>query len=160
MAYPLDGDPVKYQMLEAIRTTVAAIATPTYHFDFQEVQVFDSGRILMGEAFPFCAIVPESDNRLRELSCAVVEREAVISLVAAVRCDPRDTVWKKDLHWLVSDIEVALRGNPQLSGTCIYHEVEDADAYEITDQSTALAAVSLRVVYRHLSDNPTLTTSA
>ena len=157
MAYPDDGDPVKWQILEAIQADLQAIASPAYHFDMEEVKIFDSGRMFLGAAMPFVAIIPEDDIRRGELSCAAVEREATITLVGAIRQDYRDPLWKKELHWLVSDIKVALEADPKLTGTCIYHEAESEDIYEITDESVGLVTISLKVVYRHLSENPTLT---
>jgi len=159
MAYPNDGDPVKWRILEAIKADFEAVATPDYHFTFEEVRIYDSGRIQGGTAMPFIAIIPEEDSRLRELSCTAVERQAIITIVGAIRLDFRDPAWKKELHWLVSDMKYALQSDPKLSNTCIYQEVEAEDVYEITDETIGLATISLRVVYRHLSDNPTLTTT-
>jgi len=155
MAYPDDGDPVKHDVLEQLRSNLAAIATPGYHHDVRKAEVFGGQEIQLGRSLPCVVIVPERDVVDKYLTCQRIQSVMDCTVYGAVRVIPGSSMWRKSIQWLLADIKAAVNADFQLSGKAIYIDLVSEDLPEIIDSNIAVGSVSLRVAYRHDFLNPT-----
>lgn len=154
MAYPDDGDPIKDQILDQLVTTLGAIATPSYHFTVKTVRIFRGHEMSLGTATPALAIVPTTDERLRDLACLKTERQMQVNVYCATRVSSNRSDWNTEVQWLISDVVTAIRADIQLNGLAVYCDVEEEELPSIIDKGIAVGRVGLSIVYRHLFANP------
>lgn len=155
MAYPLDGAPKRWQILEALKAKLEVIATPLYHHDVKSVNIYETQRMALGTAMPAIAIVPGEDTLVRSLSCYAEDRSLGVDVYGAIRHGTRDDSWKVECNWLMSDIRRALSQDLQLDGTALWVEFNEQAVFDAVDSNFAVCSVGLSVVYRHAFDDPT-----
>jgi|GEM_PF-6475498 hypothetical protein len=155
MAYPSDGDPIKHDVLEALRANMEAIEPPSYHHDVRRAEVFGGQEIQLGRSLPAIVIVPEKDQVDKYLTCQRIQNVMDVTVYGAVRVIPGSTAWRKSIQWLLADIKAAVNADFQLSGQAVYIDLVGEDLPEIIDSNIAVGSVSLRVAYRHDFLNPT-----
>jgi hypothetical protein len=155
MAYPSDGDPIKHDVLEQLRTNFGAIATPNYHHNVRRAEVFGGQEIQLGRSLPAIVIVPDRDSVDQYLTCQRIQNVMDITVYGAVRVIPGSSAWRKSIQWLLADIKAAVNADFQLSGKAVYVDLVGEELPEIIDSNIAVGSVSLRVAYRHDFLNPT-----
>ena len=155
MAYPLDGSPKRWAILESIKSKLSLIASPSYHHDVARVDIYETQRMALGTAMPAIAIVPGEDTLVRNLSCYAEDRSLGVDIYGAIRHNTRDEAWKLECNWLMSDIRRALSQDMQLDGTSGWVDFTDETVCDAVDSNFAVCSVGLSVVYRHSFSDPT-----
>lgn len=156
MAYPSDGDPKRWQVLQALKT---ALSQPpnlpkNYHHIIYRVDIHETQRLVMGSELPALAIVPNDDTRLRNLSCNAEDRLLSVTIYGAIRTPVSGERWKLESNWLIADIRRALADDLQLGATALWFDFEGQDVFDTVDSGVALCAVNLSIVYRIAFDDP------
>jgi hypothetical protein len=155
MAYPSDGEPKRWQILEAIKSKLELIQSPSYHHDVKRVDIYETQRMALGTAMPAIAIVPGEDSLVRNLSCYAEDRGLSVDVYGAIRHGTRDDSWKVECNWLMSDIRRALSADLQLDGTAMWIDFNDQTVFDAVDSNFAVCSVGMSVVYRHSFSDPT-----
>ena len=157
MAYPNDGDPVVERLLERLRADIAAIATPNYHHDVTEAYVFEGRSMSIGPHPLVAIIIPQTDTVTGFLSCNSTEHDLQVAVIGTIRLMPNSADWKTQGQWFNADVIRAVSQDIQLGGNAVYCEPQSQDLFDAGSNNIAVAQVTLRVNYRHVYDNPSLT---
>jgi len=157
MAYPNDGDPKLYRILEAIRVRMAAISAPDYFSDVSAAYIFTGQALSIDGVLPALVVYPSEPIRTRVLSCYEAHMQVDIDIWGAVYATNGvdASTYTKEVARLNSDVVRAIEQDGTWGGLAVFTDIVGEDLYDNADQSTALGVVSLRVAYRHPTDNPT-----
>lgn len=139
------------QVLEALRASLATIATPDFATDVKRVWVYSGHRLQMGGEMPAIAVLPTEENRTKSLACASDEYSMGIEIVGASRVTTDTDGWQASIESLVGDIQQLLNNDRQLGGSVVYIEANGAvvsDALTTGAGALAVASVPCTLVYR------------
>jgi len=159
MAHPNDGDPKKFRVLSAIETLMNSIKPEnSYYHRVRQVYLYEGDNLVLGRDKPLIAIAPTTPfNVVGTASCAENTIEFEVALIGSVHAIPGNRDWKRDISWLMADIEAAIGRDIQLGGEVMSIEVVRTDIYDATSfKNTALGQVAARVSYTTAIDNPTI----
>jgi len=155
MAYPDDGLPKRWQVLEAIQGKLEAITGTGYHHDVKHVDIYETEQLVLGRAFPSIAIAPGGDTLLRNIACVAEDRQMTVTIFGALRYNSVSDGWKLETSWLASDIRKALSDDLQLDETALYLDFVESTVFDTLESGIAICDVTLNVVFRHAFADPT-----
>ncbi len=163
MAYPNDGEPKRWQILDRLRTMMLSIQEPDSFWSVKQATIFDSDwAILEDGPKPHIAIIPHADRLQERGSTTCGEARAFdVDLVGAIKVLARDTDWSKKAHRLLADMQVALAKSPQLNLPTEQPLVScaaqaEGQVHDRSDKELAFVTIRVRIDYRQNRLNPSL----
>lgn len=158
MAYPLDGDPIAQQVLDALMNRLASIAQPAYHHTVAQVLLLEVGAIAKGRATPLIEVLPGEESKRDDLNgCVHTVQRFLIGATLRVRGNADG--WRRELRWLLADIEQAIHSDPQFGGLAWDSHVYDPVILARESTELAQGQIEVEIEYRHRYDNVSVTTA-
>lgn len=149
--YSASAQTVRSRIIENIRATIAAMASPTYATIFSTARVWGGNVALTVSEFPAAVVMPISDEADDSVS-ARIEHQLDVAILVVVD----DSDWSTAVERATTEVEVALLADWQRGGVALDTKVLSTTPWD--DEATAPKAgaqILVRVLYRTLYDDPT-----
>lgn len=150
MVYPT-GTPVQETILDHVKTTLAAIASPTYHTTVIEVTRLRGDNLFEMPQRP-CVVISVPDVEDTDTTLAMIAKEMRFTCRCALddRTDAQEAV-----GWFIQDIRHALTRDITRGGVAVDTHVTGSIPFQ-SDQLSSIcgADVLVHIQFRHLYDDP------